>query len=347
MKHWTLVVALLLAGCGAGGDDASNGDATPSPVAQVRTAVAVADTSDGTVSVYGEAEPGPASMHALTVPAEAIVATIAAPTGTAVSAGQAVATLRPSPATRAAIAKAASDARLADAAYARARRMRADGLMSDADVETARAAAASAEATLANLGITGAVLTLRAPVAGTVQGLTAKPGDQLAPGTTLATIGARGDVRARFGIDPSLATRVHAGEAIHVALLDGSHDASVPVTGVDPLLDPTTRLASVYVRLPAGFGVNAGTPLRATIATGPAQAGVSIPYAALLDDGGRSYVFVVRGGLAKSVDVSPGSSASDRIQILKGIRPGDRVVVEGGTALEDGMKVTERAGTTR
>jgi multidrug efflux pump subunit AcrA (membrane-fusion protein) len=31
----------------------------------------------------------------------------------------------------------------------------------------------------------------------------------------------------------------------------------------------------------------------------------------------------------------------DRIQILKGLQPGERVVVEGGTALEDDMKVTE------
>lgn len=347
MKHWTLGIAFLLAGCSAGGDDASNSDATPPPVARVRTAVAVADTANGAISVYGAAEPGPASMHTLTVPAEAIVSAITAPTGTAVSAGQAVATLRPSLATRAAIAKAASDARAADAAYARARRMRADGLMSDADVETARAAATSADAARANLGISGAALTLRAPVAGTVQGLTAKAGDQLAAGTALATIGTRGDVRARFGIDPSLATRVHAGETIHVELLDGSHGTSVSVIGVDPMLDPTTRLASVYVQLPAGFSASAGTPLRATIATGPAQAGVSIPYAALLDDGGRSYVFVVRGGVAKSVDVSPGSSTADSIQILKGIQPGDRVVVEGGTALEDGMKVTERAGATR
>jgi multidrug efflux pump subunit AcrA (membrane-fusion protein) len=114
----------------------------------------------------------------------------------------------------------------------------------------------------------------------------------------------------------------------------------VSVVGVDPQIDPTTRLASVYARVP-GTGLGAGEPLRASLAVGATATGVSIPYSALLDDGGRSYVFVVKNGVAKSVDVSPGNSSGDRVQILKGLNPGDKVVTEGGTALEDGMKVSE------
>jgi multidrug efflux pump subunit AcrA (membrane-fusion protein) len=55
----------------------------------------------------------------------------------------------------------------------------------------------------------------------------------------------------------------------------------------------------------------------------------------------------VKNGVAKSRDVSPGNSAGDRIQILKGLQPGEKVVTEGGTALEDGMKVTEQGGTAK
>jgi multidrug efflux pump subunit AcrA (membrane-fusion protein) len=55
----------------------------------------------------------------------------------------------------------------------------------------------------------------------------------------------------------------------------------------------------------------------------------------------------VRNGVARRVDVSPGNSSGDSIQILKGLNPGDRVVTEGGTALEDGMKVNETAPGAR
>jgi RND family efflux transporter MFP subunit len=334
---------LLLGGCGGG---AAPEDKAPEATAVVRTAPATLGSASDGLTIYGATEAGPGATRAIVMPAEAIVETINAPTGTAVGAGQAIVTLRPSPTTRTEIAKAASDATTAAAAYSRALRMRADGLVSNADVETARAALTTATATRNNLGIGGGFAVVRAPGAGTVQGLTAKPGDQLAAGTTIATIGASGNVRARFGVDPAVAQRVHPGQAIQISMIDGSHAMTVSVVGVDPQIDPTTRLASVYARVP-GSGLGAGEPLRGALSVGSSSTGVSIPYAALLDDGGRSYVFVVRKGVARRVDVSPGNSSGDSIQILKGLSPGDRVVTEGGTALEDGMKVSETAPGAR
>ncbi len=329
----------LLAGCGG---SAADEEKKPEATAVVRTAPATLGSATDALTIYGATEAGPGAGRTIVVPAEAIVATINAPTGTAVGAGQVIVTLRPSPATRTEMTKAASDATTAAAAYSRALRMRTDGLVSNADVETARGALTTATATRNNLGIHGGYVMMRAPGAGTVQGLTAKPGDQLAAGTAIASIGATGDVRARFGVDPALAQRIHPGQQIHIETIDGSHAATVNVVGIDPQIDPATRLTSVYARVPVA-GLAAGEPLRGSLSVGTTSAGVSIPYAALLDDGGRSYVFVVRNGVAKSVDVSPGNSSGDSVQILKGLNPGDKVVTEGGTALEDGMKVTETA----
>ena len=339
MKRGLLILSvLLLVGCAKGGGGASDENSSDEPVAEVRVAAATLGSSDGAVSAYGATEAGPGATHALVAPAEAIVDSVLAPTGTAVNAGQGVVTLRPSRTSRLESAKALSDARAANAAYGRALRLRKDGLASDADVETARSAAASAHAAVANIGIGGG-LTLRASAAGTVQGLTAKPGDQVPAGTTVATIVGRGDVRARFGVDPAIAPRIHTGTTAQIQLAGGGAPVTVPIVGVDPSVDPTTRLASVFVRVPPGLSLAAGEPLRATVQVGATGQGIIIPYSALLDDGGRSYVFVVRKGVAKRVDVSPGNSTGDTVQILKGLQPGDQVVTEGGTALDDGMKV--------
>jgi RND family efflux transporter MFP subunit len=266
---------------------------------------------------------------------------ILAPTGTAVGAGAVVAILAPSATTRLDAAKAATDLSAANAALARAMRLRRDGLVGNAEVETARAAARTAQITLSAAKQRNGTLVLRAPVAGTVQNMSARPGDLIAPGTTVATIGAQGDLRARFGIDPALAARIHPGQPISVYSVDAGESLATSVTGVDPQVDATTRLASVYARLPGGRAFGAGEPLRASITVGGTAGGITIPYRALLDDGGRSYVFVVKDGIARQRDVSPGNSAGDRIQIVKGLQPGERVVLEGGTALEDGMKVVE------
>jgi membrane fusion protein (multidrug efflux system) len=66
---------------------------------------------------------------------------------------------------------------------------------------------------------------------------------------------------------------------------------------------------------------------------------VTIPYEAILDDGGQPYVYVVANGIAHRHDVVTGPSSGTRITIIKGVSAGDIVVVQGGTAVEDGMKV--------
>lgn len=336
MKRGLVILsALLLAGCGKSSSDENSSNV---PVAEVRVATASQGSNDGAITAYGATEAGPGATHSLVAPAEAIVDAVLAPTGTAVGVGQAVISLRPSRTSRLEGAKAISYVQAANAAYARALRLKKDGLASDADVETARSAAAAARAAVANLGIGGGA-TLRASVAGTVQGLTAKPGDQVPAGTAIATIVGRGDLRARFGVDPVIAPRIHAGTTAQIQLASGGTPAIVPIVGVDPSVDATTHLASVFVRIPAGLSLSPGEPLRATVQVGATGQGISIPYSALLDDGGRSYVFVVRKNVAKRVDVSPGNSSGDAVQILKGLQPGDHVVTEGGTALDDGMKV--------
>ena len=177
---------------------------------------------------------------------------------------------------------------------------------------------------------------------GTVQALTARPGDIIAAGVAVATIATRGEARARFGIDPSLAAQVRPGQPLQITRLGGGAPVAGVVVGVDPQADATTRLASVFARFSAGSRVGPGEALAAVLPVGGGPtASVVVPYAALLDDGGRSYVFVVKDGVARSRNVVPGSSAGDRIAIASGVAPGERVVVAGGTALDDGMKVRD------
>lgn len=332
--------AVLLAACSAPPAE----DKAADPVAVVRTAIATTGAAARMVALYGAAEAGPGSERALAIEVEARLTQILAPTGTAVHAGQVVAILAPTPTTRLDATKAATEANAANLALARAKRLRADGLMSDADVETARTAASAAAATQSAAAQRAASLTLRAPAAGTVQALTARPGDIVAAGVAVATLATQGQTRARFGIDPALAIQIHAGQPLRVTRPGSNAAIPAVVAGVDPQVDATTRLASVFARLTGGSRVGPGEALRADVAVGGgAVNGVVVPYAALLDDGGRSYVFVVKGGVATSRDVVPGNSSGDSVAITSGLAAGEHVVVTGGTALSDGMKVREAA----
>jgi RND family efflux transporter MFP subunit len=336
MKGSFCVAALALAACSGGNSADEN---TTEPVALVKLAKAEPAQVQATTRLYGTAEAGAAGSAILSAPEEAIVATIASPAGSAVSRGQLVVQWAPRPTARLDVAKAASDARAAQQAYARAQRLRADGLMSNADVETARAAAQSADATRASLAARTGALDLRAPFAGHVQTISTSLGSLVPGGTAVATIMGAGDLRARFGVDPTLVRQIRPGAPLRVAPSAGGSGFTTQILSVDPTVDPQTRLASLFVRIPAAASIGAGEPLTAELLLPSGGNAPAIPYGALLDDAGQAYVFVVSSGKAHRRDVATGASDGQRVEISRGLKPGDAVVVEGGTALEDGMKV--------
>jgi RND family efflux transporter MFP subunit len=337
MRDLLLASALLLSGCSG-----APTEPTPDPVALVGLARVQAAPVEETVQLYGTADAGTAGSAILSAPEEAIVSAIEATVGSAVGRGQVVVRLTPSPTARLDLARAASDARAAQLAFARAQRLRADGLVGNAEVESARAAAESAGATQSSLAARTGSLTLRSPVAGYVEAIAAGPGSLVAGGTPIVTIAKAGDLRARFGIDPALARDAPGGAVVRVTPSGGGAAFAVPVLSVDPYVDPQTRLASVFVRVPEAAEIGAGEPLSGTLLVKGGGNAPSIPYSALLDEGGQPYVYVIVGGRAHRRDVTPGPVTGDRVAIVQGLRLGELVVVQGGTALEDGMRVRTR-----
>ncbi|PTS88030.1 efflux RND transporter periplasmic adaptor subunit, partial [Sphingomonas sp. HMWF008] len=296
-KSTVLLIAFLLGACSGAAEEEEAG---PAPVALVSLGRVEPGALAEQVMLYGAVEAGPGGRLTVAAPAEATVVAIVAPVGSRVATGAVIARLAASPTTRVDLVKAGSDAQAANAALARAERLKADGLGSNAEVEAARAAATSAKAARAAMAARTGGLTLRAPAAGIVETVTAAPGDLVQPGAAVATISHASDLRARFGVDPALARSLRAGTLLHVTASGGAAAFDAPIETVNPAADPQTRLASVFARLPVAAGVAAGQTLSAT-ADGTARAAgdahLTIPYAALLDDGGQAYVYVVTGGV--------------------------------------------------
>ncbi len=326
----------------------------PEPVALVQVATAAQGEVADSVTLYGSVEAGAGSELTLSAPAEAIVASISAPAGSPVGAGTLVVQLLPSPQSALDRTKARSDAVAADNAFARAQRLKADGLVSNAEVDAARATAAAADATRASLRQRAGSLSLYARKGGVVDAVLAKPGDLVAAGTPIVRIATGGDVRARFGLDPATARSMGAGSGLRIQPLAGGREIGVSVSGVHHVVDPTTRLAAIFANIPANAGLALGEPLKATLLRTGGTHGVTIPYAAVQDEGGQPFVFVVLNGVAHKHDVKLGALSGDTVLVLDGVAAGDSVITQGGTAVEDKMKVrvgafkaSEKAGADK
>jgi multidrug efflux pump subunit AcrA (membrane-fusion protein) len=60
---------------------------------------------------------------------------------------------------------------------------------------------------------------------------------------------------------------------------------------------------------------------------------ISIPESAVLDDGGKSVVFVNEGNGYKKLAVTEGIKGNGRVEIVDGLKAGDKVVVKGNYLL--------------
>src|SRR3546814_16279057 len=118
--------------------------------------------------------------------------------------------------------------------------------------------------------------------------------------------------------------------------LSGSPAIATSIIAVDPVVDPVTRLASVFARISASAEIAPGEPLKGEITISSNNSALRIPQIALLDAGGQKFVYTVLPGTAKRVDVPIGSTDGGLVEVLPGIQHGDGVVPHSTEELRSG-----------
>jgi cobalt-zinc-cadmium efflux system membrane fusion protein len=97
-----------------------------------------------------------------------------------------------------------------------------------------------------------------------------------------------------------------------------------------PLIDPRTRTGEIVYEAPNAAGLSPGAVRQGWLAAGPPRDALAVPPSALVDEDGLDVVFVqVSGELFERRVVRTGVRDGERIEILEGVRPGERVVASG------------------
>ena len=332
-----------LSGCGFGGEESA-----PAPTATVRIAVATQRDFEDRVTVYGSVELAADQSQALSVQTESQIVELFVVQGAAVHQGDPLLRLVASANSRLDAEKADRDAAAAEAEAARIARLHAQGLATNAELQAARNAAATAVALRDSLNSRvghEAGITLRAPRAGIVVSMTAQPGDIIAPGGIAVRIADPSRWQVRLGVEPDQVERVKAGQSVALSGLSGSANTAGVIKYLDQRIDAQSRLATAIaighepLSLPPGAGV------RGEITLATHLHGIAVPRAAVLYEDEKPYVFVAVKTKAERRAVAIGFQDDAGIEIVKGVAPGESVVVLGNDELTDGMPIRLESGT--
>ncbi len=182
---------------------------------------------------------------------------------------------------------------------------------------------------------------VNSPSGGIVTSIAAQTGAQISEGKLLASISKTNPVNAVFRLASYESAAVEFGAPVTISVPDlGGEEFSGIVSKIDPALDPENNTFKVWAQVqnPKGL-LKAGMYAEAEFTTSQKQRTFLVPEAAVIRDRRKHYVFTVLNGVAHKVEVIPAEGRAGRVEILKGLRDNDLVVVKGHDKLTEGTVV--------
>ncbi|CAN5165056.1 efflux RND transporter periplasmic adaptor subunit [soil metagenome] len=247
---------------------------------------------------------------------------------------------------RASLLEAQANAADAAANAERARSLQTSGALSAQQInqyltteKTAKARAEAAQAVLGAQQLRGRQTQVLAPDSGVISARSATLGAVVANGTELFRMIRQGRLEWRAEVTSSELGRIKEGTPVSVRPASGG-ELRGRVRMLAPSVDPQTRSALVYVDLPSaaakGSTARAGMFARGEFELGATDA-LTVPQRALVVRDGFNYLFRLgEGNRVSQLKVQTGRLAGERVEVVSGLPPDARIVVNGAGFLNDG-----------
>jgi RND family efflux transporter MFP subunit len=253
----------------------------------------------------------------------------------------------------------------------RQERLRQDGLNTPNDIDNAKAEVDSLVARIASAQEDVKVAesqiamqqtaiddtVIRAPFSGVALSKDAQPGEMVSPvsagggftRTGISTIVDMSSLEIEVDVNESYINRVSAGQPV-TAVLDAYPGFEIPASVIAVVPTADRQKATVLVRIgfkkldprilpDMGVGVTFLREADTSAAAPVAQSVTLVPQGAVKTDSGTTFVFLVNGQTVERRAVKIGGTDGDRVEVLAGLRGGDRVVIAPPSELAAGRQI--------
>jgi len=250
--------------------------------------------------------------------------------------------------TAAQVAAAESQLRLAESNLIRFRKLYEDGVVGrmayeqyvsayDAAVAAVRQASAQNVQSANQLDYS----MLRADQPGVISGICAEAGQVVGAGQPVMTIVRNGEREVEISVPENRIEELRKAQQIKVAFwalpnvtLDGK------VREIAPMADPVTRTYKVRISLlnPAPE-IKLGMTASVAVQGNSGAQAVYIPFTAVYQNGDVAAVWLLNGDKIALRAIKPSNISNGTVQVLEGLKQGDRIVLAGVHKLKDGQIV--------
>ncbi|MEC7424096.1 MAG: efflux RND transporter periplasmic adaptor subunit [SAR324 cluster bacterium] len=183
---------------------------------------------------------------------------------------------------------------------------------------------------------------INSPLKGTVKIRHVKVGEFVRKGDPLVEILDLDKVLVQVNIPEQDIMKIREGETVGVelyALSDQQYRGKVQTIGLEADSRNRTFPIEIVVDNPKRE-LRPGMLARVTFTKQISDEQVVVPRHSILERDAGRVVFLVEQDKAVKQSIVTGQSMQDRVQVLEGLKPGDRLVVEGHSKLTDGETVS-------
>ena len=194
----------------------------------------------------------------------------------------------------------------------RAERLRETGVSSEQTLEQAQTAFATSQSTIARLRAVLDQKAIEAPFAGVIGIPQIDVGEYVQPGTIIATLQQLDTMRVDFTVPEQQMAELRMDQSAAFGLTEGDFPYEGRIIGIDPKIDPQTRLISVRAEVENPKGeLRPGQFVRVRVALPVVEDVIALPQTAVVTSLYGDYVYVVEEKTAEpaTTEAAPAAEA--------------------------------------
>ncbi len=187
---------------------------------------------------------------------------------------------------------------------------------------------------------------IKAPISGTVDEVLPKSGEAVAPGVGIIRVVNPSGTKIVADVSEAYASKIRKGDEAVVFFPDMNKEVAATVRVVGTAINASSRAFTIELGLKDTKNINLNPNMIAVVKINDysSQSATVVPVNLIQKDEKSSFVYVVeekgKQPVAVRRPVTTGQSYKDKIEVISGLNPNDKVVSTGYQDLNEGQPVT-------
>lgn len=185
-----------------------------------------------------------------------------------------------------------------------------------------------------------AMYTIKSPIAGTVDQVNVKEGDAVNPGMNGIRVVSFDKLKVTATLGENYLGKVSEGNPVDLQFADIGDTIRTKLSYVAKAVDPVSRAFQVEVHLSGSSRLYPNMSCKMQITNYERDQAIAIPVSVIQKTAAGEMVYIADGNKAKSVMVTTGRNANGMVEVLSGLKAGDKLITEGYEELDNGEMIS-------